>query len=72
VARAAAATSGRALVLKVDTERHPNLASRFGVRNIPSFVLLRDGGVVAQHAGLVDHARLEQWLAEAGTPDARR
>ena len=69
--RAAEATRGRALVLKVDTERHPNLASRFGVRNIPSFVLLKDGAVIGQHAGLVDHARLEQWLAQAATGEAR-
>ncbi|HEX5048045.1 MAG TPA: thioredoxin domain-containing protein, partial [Gammaproteobacteria bacterium] len=41
VARAAASTSGRALVLKVDTEKEPELASRYGVRNIPNFVLLR-------------------------------
>ena len=31
VARAAAETAGRALVLKVDTEAHPDLAARFRV-----------------------------------------
>ena len=65
VARAAASTSGRALVLKVDTEKEPELAARYGVRNIPNFVLLKGGRVVGQHAGVVGHDRLEAWLAQA-------
>ena len=65
VAHTAASASGRALVLKVDTERHPDLASRFGVRNIPNFVVLKNGESVAQHAGLVDHRRMLAWLEAA-------
>jgi thioredoxin 2 len=65
VARAAASTSGRALVLKVDTEKEPELAARYGVRNIPNFVVLKDGQVVGRHAGVVGHDRLEAWLEQA-------
>ncbi len=65
VAKAAAAMAGRALVLKVDTERHPELAARFGVRGIPNFVVFKQGAPVGQHAGAVDHRQLEAWLAEA-------
>ena len=43
VARTAADMAGRAIVLKVDTERHPELASRFGVQSIPNFAVLKDG-----------------------------
>jgi thioredoxin 2 len=57
--------SGRALVLKVDTERNPDLAARYGVRNIPNFVILKDGAVVAQHAGLVDAAQMQRWIEHA-------
>jgi hypothetical protein len=32
------------------------------VRGIPNFVLLNRGGVVHQHAGLVDHSRMKQWV----------
>jgi thioredoxin 2 len=66
VQRAADNTAGRAVVLKVDTEAHPDLAARFGVRSIPNFVVLRDGRVQAQRAGLVNHAQLEEWLRAAG------
>ena len=65
VARTAANVAGRAIVLKVDTERHPELASRFGVRGIPNFVVLKDGAVVSQHAGLVDHREMQAWIEAA-------
>jgi thioredoxin 2 len=66
VAEAARTMAGRALVLKVDTEAHPTLAARYGVRSIPNFVVLRGGQVLSQRAGLVSHKQLEAWLASAG------
>ena len=35
--------SGRVVVAKVDTEALPDVASRFGIRSIPTMVLLRGG-----------------------------
>jgi len=65
VARVAMATAGRALVLKVDTERSPEVAQRYGVRGIPNFVVFRDGRVASQHAGLVDASEMQRWLETA-------
>jgi len=65
VSRTAADMAGKALVLKVDTERHPQLAARFHVQSIPNFVILLGGRVVSQQAGLVKHDQLEKWLAAA-------
>jgi thioredoxin 2 len=65
VARTAADMSGRAVVLKVDTERYPELAAMFNVRGIPNFAVFRDGNIAFQQAGVVDHAEMEQWLASA-------
>ena len=48
----ASEVSGKALVLKVDTESLPDLASRFRVQGIPNFVVLREGQVSLQQAGL--------------------
>jgi thioredoxin 2 len=39
VARTAAEMAGRAIVIKVDTERYPGLAARFNVQGIPNFVV---------------------------------
>ena len=65
VSRTAAEMSGRAIVLKVDTERYPGLASRFNVRGIPNFAVFSRGRLVKQQAGLVDHEQMESWLESA-------
>ena len=70
VARTAAAMAGRALVLKVDTEKHPQLAARYNVRGIPNFVVFSDGKLVKQQAGVVGHEVMEGWLRTAGSAPA--
>jgi thioredoxin 2 len=67
VARTAADMAGRAIVVKVDTERYPQLAARFNVRGIPNFVVFYGGRLVIQQAGLVDHTQMENWLRSAGS-----
>ena len=64
--RVAREMSGRALVLKVDTEAEPGLARKFRVQGIPNFAILKGGSVVQQQSGLVDHAKMRNWLEEAG------
>ena len=54
--------SGRAIVLKVDTEREPSLAARFGVQSIPNFVVLRNGRPVMQQAGVAPRSEMKRWL----------
>jgi thioredoxin 2 len=51
VAAAAKQLAGRAIVLKVDTEKHPDVASRFGVRGIPYFAVFRFGKKTRDHTG---------------------
>jgi thioredoxin 2 len=65
VAKTAAQMAGRALVLKVDTERHPQLAARYHVEGIPNFLVLKDGRVVKQQAGVVPAAQMQKWLEAA-------
>jgi thioredoxin 2 len=65
VARTAADMAGKAVVLKVDTEKCPQLAARFNIRAIPTFVVLFGGRVVMQQAGVVNHEQMEQWLRSA-------
>ena len=67
VARAAADMAGRAIVVKVDTERYPELAVRFNVRGIPNFAVFSGGRLLMQQAGVVDHQQLENWLRSAGS-----
>jgi thioredoxin 2 len=66
VAKAAGNYAGRALVLKVDTDRYPALAERFGVSGIPNFIVFKGGRVVFQQPGYVPHTQIEGWLEKAG------
>ena len=64
VHRLAQEVAGRALVLKVDTDAHPELGARYRVQAIPNFVVLKNGRVVTQHPGLAPRAQMKQWLEQ--------
>jgi thioredoxin 2 len=51
VGKVAAALAGRAVVVKVSTERVPELARRYGVSAIPSFKVFVDGKIAGERAG---------------------
>ena len=63
VAQVARDLAGRAVVLKIDTERFPELASRYNVRGIPNFAVFTRGSLQFQQAGLVDANTMKSWLA---------
>ena len=65
VAQTARDLAGRAVVLKVDTERFPALASQYNVRSIPNFAVFSGGQLQFQQAGLVEAATMESWLTRA-------
>lgn len=51
VEQLAAEYEGRAVVGKVDVDEVPQLAQRFGVKSIPTLVVLKGGKVVEQAVG---------------------
>jgi thioredoxin 2 len=65
VRRVASDLAGSAVVLKVDTERQPELAARYGAQSIPYFVVFKNGRAVHQHVGLTSHREMQSWLAAA-------
>jgi thioredoxin 2 len=65
VARTAKEMAGQAVVVKVDTEKYPELAARYNVRGIPNFAVFSGGRLAVQQAGLVDHTQMENWLKSA-------
>ncbi len=67
------AQAGRLLVLKLNTEQHPDMAARLGVRGIPTFVVFAGGQEVARRSGLMPQAELERWVwgaAQSAHPGA--
>jgi thioredoxin 2 len=65
VERTAKDMAGKAVVVKVDTERHPELAARFNIRGIPYFAVFFGGRPVTQQAGVVNHDEMENWIKSA-------
>jgi len=70
VAQVAREQAGKAIVLKVDTEQHPELAIRYNVQGIPNFAVFMGGQLSFQQAGLVDAATMTAWLSRAAAPVA--
>lgn len=64
-AEAASSLEPQLRLAKVDTEAQPALAQRFGIRSIPTLLVMRDGREVARQAGAMNGMQLRQFLAGA-------
>lgn len=64
-ARAAALLEPQLRLAKVDTEAAPAIAQRFGIRSIPTLVLLHRGRELARRSGVVPAATIVRWVNEA-------
>lgn len=56
---------GRLLVAKVNTDENPQTSARFGVRSIPTLLVMRGGQVVNQLAGALPKSQLDAWLDQS-------
>ena len=54
---------GRLRVVKVDVDRSPQTADRFGIRSIPTIALFLDGNPLVGFAGAVTKATIDSFLA---------
>ncbi len=60
---------GKALVAKVDVDENAELSQQYGVRSIPTILILKDGQVVDKHVGVTTKQalveKIEKQLATA-------
>ena len=61
-ARAAAQLEPQVRLGKLDTEAEPALAARFGIRSIPTLVLLHGGRELARQSGAMPAGAIVQWV----------
>jgi thioredoxin 1 len=54
---------------KVDTEAEPGLAAAFGIRSIPSLMVLRDGVLLATLPGMRPAAALDELIGKVRAVD---
>jgi thioredoxin 2 len=60
--QAAARIEPHARLAKVDTERNPMLAQRYGIRSIPTLAIFKEGRQVASQPGAMGLPQLLQWI----------
>jgi len=48
----------KALIVKVNVDNCPDIASKFGIRNIPTILFIKDGKVVDKQVGAVAKSSL--------------
>jgi len=56
---------GNLLTLKVNTDDSPTAAEKFGIQGIPTFILFRNGEIVARRSGAMGKSALADWVAQA-------
>ena len=62
---AAKALATTVRVAKLNTEDEAQIAARFGIRSIPTLMILRRGQIIAQRSGAIDLDRLIGWVHAA-------
>ncbi len=70
IERLAGEAAGRWELVKVDTERHPELAAEYGIMGIPAVKLFHAGQVVAEFTGALPEPEIRRWL-DGNLPDPR-
>ncbi|HRG58773.1 MAG TPA: thioredoxin [Bacteroidia bacterium] len=49
---------GKAIIGKVDVDTNPNISAKFGIRNIPTLLVFKNGQVVDKHVGVAQKSQL--------------
>ena len=65
--------AGRLKLVRVNVDKAPRVQSRFAVRGVPTFVLLREGREVGRRMGAAPLGELRSWLESSlGQPKFTR
>ena len=56
---------GKAVVGKVNVDHNPNVSMKYGVRSIPTILILKNGEVVDKQVGVTTKAALSQKIEAA-------
>ncbi len=51
-------------IIKIDTEKNPDVAIRYQVRGIPNLILFKEGNVLWQQAGVIPAQQLQAIITQ--------
>ena len=57
--------AGKVKITKLNIDENPDLAAQFGVRSIPTLVIMKNGEVVDMQAGAKPKNQLVDWINSA-------
>ena len=49
-------------IVKLNVDENPNTAQKFGIRSIPTLILIKDGAVQAQKLGAMSKSQLAEFI----------
>lgn len=55
---------GKAVIGKLDVDSNPNISMQFGIRNIPTLLVFKDGKMVDKHVGVASKMQLNEKLSK--------
>jgi len=61
--KAVAEANGAWELIKVNTEEHPDLSTRFGIRSLPTLKLFLNGEEIAESLGVLAEPQLKRWIS---------
>ena len=55
---------GKVTIAKLNVDENPNIASKLGIRSIPTLMLFKDGKLASQKVGAAPKGELVRWINE--------
>lgn len=49
-------------IVKVDVDKCPNIARKFGIMSVPTLLLYKDGNMVDKKAGYMPVENIKEWI----------
>ena len=65
VEKLASELAGKLKVGKVDIDKSPSLADKYGVKSIPTFIVFKGGAEAGRDTGAHPYEALKAWVAQA-------
>ena len=57
--------AGQVKIARLDVDLHPAIATRYGVRSMPTLIMFRNGEPTAIQVGATSKSRLSDWIRSA-------
>lgn len=56
--------AGKVKICKCDVDENGAIAEKYGIMNIPAFIIFKDGQAVSQQVGAVSPDEFKKWIEE--------